>query len=56
MTNEMMAALIADGEKLKSMTGEDHGPWVFEDAPLCPICDAEGVTTKCNCCGWPWKD
>lgn len=24
---EMQAALIADGEKLAALTGEDHGPW-----------------------------
>lgn len=27
---EMEAALIADGEKLRQLTGEDHGPWAFE--------------------------
>ncbi len=25
--DEMMRALEADGEKLRAMTGEDHGPW-----------------------------
>lgn len=26
---EMQAALEADGEKLRAMTGEDHGPYFF---------------------------
>jgi hypothetical protein len=28
---ETQAALIADGEKLAALTGEDHGPWEAED-------------------------
>lgn len=28
---EMQAALAADGEKLRAMTGEDHGPWEAEE-------------------------
>jgi len=28
---EMEAALIADGEKLRTLTGEDHGPWFMDD-------------------------
>lgn len=27
MNREMMKALEADGEKLRQLTGEDHGPW-----------------------------
>lgn len=27
MDKEMKAALEVDGEKLRQMTGEDHGPW-----------------------------
>lgn len=27
MDKEMMKALEADGEKLRQLTGEDHGPW-----------------------------
>lgn len=40
---EMMKALEADGEKLRHLTGEDHGPWFIADeqypgqAP-CPAC------------------
>lgn len=30
--DEMMAALEADGEKLRRMTGEDHGPFGTVDA------------------------
>lgn len=29
MDNEMMRALEADGEKLRQLTGEDHGPHYF---------------------------
>jgi hypothetical protein len=45
-TKEMMAALEADGEKLRQMTGEDHGPVFpqrasamneFQSAPHAPI-------------------
>lgn len=28
---EMMKALEADGEMLRQMTGEDHGPWDLDD-------------------------
>lgn len=28
---EMQAALMADGEKLAALTGEDHGPWDMAD-------------------------
>lgn len=32
LDKEMQAALEADGEKLRAMTGEDHGPgWIYED-------------------------
>lgn len=38
---EMQRALEADGEKLRQLSGEDHGPWVLEPydslAP-CPVC------------------
>lgn len=39
---EMQRGLGLDGEKLRQMTGEDHGPWSIEDeypgqAP-CPAC------------------
>jgi hypothetical protein len=31
MDKEMMKALMADGEKLRAMTGEDHGPYFIYD-------------------------
>ncbi|MBY5553743.1 hypothetical protein J0664_05970 [Rhizobium leguminosarum] len=31
---EMQAALIADGEKLAALTGEDNGPWDLADFVL----------------------
>ena len=35
MGKEMIAALKADGEKLKALTGEDHGPiWIDEASYL----------------------
>lgn len=36
---EMERALAADGEKLRQLTGEDHGPWVLT---VCPCCDGAG--------------
>jgi hypothetical protein len=33
---EMMAALEADGEKLRQMTGKDHGPWFIEESDPYP--------------------
>lgn len=39
MNKEMQDALIADGEKLTQLTGEDHGPY-FEltESDPCPRC------------------
>lgn len=35
---EMQSALATDGEKLRAMTGEDHGPWdISRDVILCGI-------------------
>lgn len=34
--SEMERALIADGEKLRALTGEDHGPWFDGDDELPP--------------------
>ena len=31
---EMERALMADGEKLRALTGEDHGPWDLDDFAL----------------------
>ena len=33
---EMTRALIADGEKLRAQTGEDHGPWDGDEDELPP--------------------
>jgi DnaJ-class molecular chaperone len=46
---EMMAALEADGEKLRQLTDEDHGPY-FDEPPEvwedCPACCGEGGYEK----------
>lgn len=64
---EMKAALEADGEKLRAMTGEDHGPWPeITDASPCPRCDERELWREsvdvgvgiiygpygCPSCGW----
>jgi hypothetical protein len=41
MDKEMMKALEADGEKLRQMTGEDHGP-VWPQPEQCAVCFGEG--------------
>lgn len=38
---ELRRALEADGEKLRQLTGEDHGPWSAVPVP-CPVCDGAG--------------
>jgi DnaJ-class molecular chaperone len=52
MTDEMMKALEADGEKLRQLTGQDHGPFRYpqeedfdhiEDYDTCPDCSGEGT-------------
>ncbi len=52
MDKEMQKALEADGEKLRALTGEDHGP-------LCPGClgTGEGDAGDCPCaeCGGTGK-
>jgi hypothetical protein len=35
---EMQDALIADGEKLSQITGEDHGPHFMSGSDPCPRC------------------
>lgn len=32
---DMMTALKADGEKLRQLTGEDHGPEFWDTCPHC---------------------
>jgi len=41
LTKEMQRALEADGEKLRALTGEDHGPFTPALA-ICPRCDGQG--------------
>ena len=39
---EMRAALEADGEKLRQLTGEDHGPYFDDTSPYkCGYCGKE---------------
>ncbi len=45
MGNEMKKALEADGEKLRQMTGEDHGPWDLDGD--CSNCGGEGFVESC---------
>ena len=33
MPRTMEEALEADGEKLRQLTGQDHGPWWFDPEP-----------------------
>lgn len=45
-SRDMMLALEADGELLRQMTGEDHGPYFIADVPQqwfeCDACDGAG--------------
>jgi DnaJ-class molecular chaperone len=44
-TKAMQRALELDGEKLRQLTGEDHGPVPIEDyleLETCPTCGGEG--------------
>lgn len=46
MDEELMRALEADGEKLRAMTGEDHGPVFVADAAHTPgpwFIDRDGI-------------
>jgi hypothetical protein len=52
-SKEMVAALEADGEKLRQLTGDDHGPfWPVEhtESPIiaeCDCCGAKRALTRC---------
>ncbi len=48
--DEMMKALEADGEYLRQMTGEDHGPYFF-DAAGCIECGAALPSPSDAVCG-----
>jgi len=43
LTKEMIAALEADGKKLRQLTGEDHGPHTAD--PDCILCGGDGWVT-----------
>ncbi|MCJ8518976.1 fructose/tagatose bisphosphate aldolase [Pseudorhizobium tarimense] len=50
---EMQKALEADGEYLRQMTGEDHGPYfIDDDSEDCWNCGGEGFVSECidGCC------
>lgn len=58
MDREMMKALEADGEKLRQLTGEDHGPF---EIVQCEACAGTGhhvhrVTVYEHGCGFPHDD
>lgn len=46
---DLRRALEADGEKLRQLTGEDHGPWL----------EPQSFTAPCPCCfessGYVWE-
>lgn len=42
MNREMMNALEADGEKLRQLTGENHGPEFLDPLAPCPKCGGDG--------------
>lgn len=55
---EMQRALEMDGDKLRELTGEDHGPWYFV---VCPCCAGSGIIAQAITvyepgCGFPHKD
>jgi hypothetical protein len=43
--SELMQALIEDGEKLKQLTGEDHGPYFVDEWPA-PIGSVDDVSQE----------
>jgi hypothetical protein len=50
---EMQAALEADGEYLRQMTGEDHGPFFLDDydddyEDECWNCGGDGYVSSCH--------
>ena len=59
---EMEKALWADGEKLRQLTGEDHGPWPLHEEPYvgeqgCPHCfESSGFAHRIVYGGWSEPD
>lgn len=55
---ELLRALVLDGEKLRQLTHEDHGPWIIED---CAECGGAGIVPRRITayepgCGFPHDD
>ncbi|WP_129414902.1 hypothetical protein [Mesorhizobium sp. Pch-S] len=48
---EMMAALEVDGDKLRQLTGEDHGPHPMDGFPYC----GDLSPSQCEEIPCPWK-
>jgi hypothetical protein len=44
--NEMSAALAADGERLRQLTGEDHGPWDWHSRIESPVDVKEAIADE----------
>lgn len=44
MDKEMVKALKADGEKLRQLTGEDHGPFFIDDETPQPVPPLQQIT------------
>jgi hypothetical protein len=59
ISREMQRALEADGEKLRQLTGEDHGPEFIDTLAPCPECGGDGGFeeagsgrwSECRLCG-----
>lgn len=49
MSDEMKRALEADGDKLRQLTGEDHGPFLMKCDDECPGDDSCGARLICMC-------
>lgn len=52
MRREMQKALEADGDKLRALTGEDHGPFSLDDLFLtepCKFCRGTGYQIHGEC-------
>lgn len=48
--DEITKALLADGEKLRQLTGRDHGPVFMCDCGLPLVLDIEIAQGKCTFC------
>lgn len=49
MNDEMMRALEVDGEKLRQLTGEDHGPFLWCPCEYAPCYLPECREHGCMC-------